>query len=235
MTKLELHNKKLKEEARIRKIEYNKNPHMCKYCQNPILMGENDKYNDIYRKNFCSRSCSSKFGHKETDRYRNNINIRSRIEEDFSDAELIDFFNEASSINDLESKIGYTNITSQPRVINRFLNLGLDIKLLRKTPVVEIFNFTKAELFNRYKQWQTARSTIQKYARSIYQNSNKPKQCIICGYDKHYEVAHIKAVSDFDDDSLISEINDENNLIALCPNHHWEYDNANLDISEYIK
>ena len=81
---------------------------------------------------------------------------------------------------------------------------------------------------------KTARSYIQKYARIIYQNSNKPKQCICCNYDKHYEVAHIKAVSDFNDDTLISEINDIDNLIALCPNHHWEYDNTDFDITPYL-
>jgi predicted restriction endonuclease len=48
------------------------------------------------------------------------------------------------------------------------------------------------------------------------------------------EVAHIKAVSNFSEDSLISEINDISNLIGLCPNHHWEYDNGLLDISKYI-
>lgn len=34
-----------------------------------------------------------------------------------------------------------------------------------------------------------------------------------------------KATSDFDDDVLIKEINNINNLIGLCPNHHWEFDN----------
>ena len=31
-------------------IEYNKNPHVCKLCGKPILMNEDDKYNDIFRK-----------------------------------------------------------------------------------------------------------------------------------------------------------------------------------------
>ena len=95
-------------------------------------------------------------------------------------------------------------------------------------------NNTKGELFNRYTQWQTARSTIQKNAKKIYDLSNKPKQCVVCGYDKYYEVAHIKAVSDFDDNTLITEINNIDNLIALCPNHHWEYDNADFDITPYL-
>ena len=35
-------------------------------------------------------------------------------------------------------------------------------------------------------------------------------------------------MSDFSDDAKISEINDIRNLIALCPNHHWEFDNGKL-------
>ena len=50
------------------------------------------------------------------------------------------------------------------------------------------------------------------------------KCCIKCGYDKHIEICHIKAISDFELDVLISEINHPSNLIALCPNCHWEFD-----------
>ena len=56
---------------------------------------------------------------------------------------------------------------------------------------------TKGELFTTLKNWQTARTAIR------------------------------KAVADFDDGTLVSEIN---NLIALCPNHHWEYDNGLLEL-----
>lgn len=41
----------------------------------------------------------------------------------------------------------------------------------------------------------------------MYRKSGKGFECAICGYDKHVEIAHIKAVSDFDDSALISEIN----------------------------
>ena len=53
---------------------------------------------------------------------------------------------------------------------------------------------------------------------------NKPKVCCKCGYDKHVEVAHIKSIQHFDLNTMISEVNDESNLILLCPNCHWEYD-----------
>ena len=54
--------------------------------------------------------------------------------------------------------------------------------------------------------------------------------CKNCGYDKHVEIAHIKAISEFPDETLISEVNDLSNLVPLCPNCHWEYDRGRLTI-----
>ncbi len=48
--------------------------------------------------------------------------------------------------------------------------------------------------------------------------------CAHCGYDKHVEICHIKAVKDFPNTSTIGDINKEDNLILLCPNCHWEFD-----------
>ena len=66
---------------------------------------------------------------------------------------------------------------------------------------------------------------IRGYAKNIIKYYYKDKKCFICGYDKHVEVAHIIAISKFKDNDLISEINSKDNLIYLCRNHHWEYDN----------
>ena len=74
---------------------------------------------------------------------------------------------------------------------------------------------------------------IQQLGLSLYQSKLEltgATKGAICGYDKHYEIAHIKPVSDFEDDALITEINSIDNLIALCPNHHWEFDNGLLNI-----
>ena len=58
------------------------------------------------------------------------------------------------------------------------------------------------------------------------------KECLVCKYSNHVEVAHVKAVSKFSDDTLVSEMNDLQNLMYLCPNHHWEYDNGKLSLEE---
>jgi hypothetical protein len=51
------------------------------------------------------------------------------------------------------------------------------------------------------------------------------KSCCKCGYGKHIEIAHKKAICDFEGNTLVSIINAESNLMPLCPNCHWEYDN----------
>lgn len=39
-------------------------------------------------------------------------------------------------------------------------------------------------------------------------------------FDEILEVHHLKGILEFDKDTLIKEINDEANLVWLCPNHH---------------
>ena len=94
-----------------------------------------------------------------------------------------------------------------------------------------INNNTKNELFEKRKNWQSARSSIREYATRVYFEDNKLEcRCKICGYTTHVEICHIKSVSSFSGESIISEINAIENLVALCPNHHWEFDNGILKL-----
>lgn len=102
------------------------------------------------------------------------------------------------------------------------------IKVLKER-ILQIEHITKEELFSLRSNYQSARSAIRKHAQIIYEKSNKPKFCTKCGYSIHYQVAHIKPVSDFSNDTLISDINHIDNLIALCPNCHWEFDHLGAE------
>ena len=75
-------------------------------------------------------------------------------------------------------------------------------------------------------------SRIRNLARKVYKQSDKPQCCLVCNYTSHFEVCHIKAIASFPDTATISEINNIDNLIALCPNHHWELDHNNLVLPE---
>lgn len=74
-------------------------------------------------------------------------------------------------------------------------------------------------------------SRIRELARTAYEKSDKPKKCVHCGYDKYYEIHHIKNISSFDDSTPVSEINNLDNLIALCPNCHWEIEHGIFSLS----
>lgn len=71
-------------------------------------------------------------------------------------------------------------------------------------------------------------SHIRNFARS-WLKELRLKACAFCGYEKHVELAHIKAVSDFEDTALLKEVNSIDNVIQLCPNCHWEFDNLPRD------
>ena len=147
------------------------------------------------------------------------------------DNTFITIINNANTWKDIANKLGYKNdvISSNVKksIINSCNKLGIDLHIFNTTDVSEL---TKGELFNNRITWQSARTAIQKLAKNKYFILNPEPKCIICGYNKHVEIAHIKAVSDFDDSVKIKEINDISNLMALCPNHHWEYDHGLLEI-----
>lgn len=71
---------------------------------------------------------------------------------------------------------------------------------------------------------------IRTLSRKKYIKSGKSMQCYVCKYDLHVDVCHIKDVKEFPDDALIKDINHIDNLVALCKNHHWEFDNGHLSI-----
>jgi 5-methylcytosine-specific restriction endonuclease McrA len=57
---------------------------------------------------------------------------------------------------------------------------------------------------------------------------DRRKICTNCGYSKHVETCHIKAISSFPLDTLVGTINAPENLVLLCPNCHWEFDHGIL-------
>ena len=223
-----------KAEARERKIRYNKAPNYCLKCGKPIYANENERLCDVKKKKFCNNSCAASYNNIGINRNGEYESNRGKIFS-YSDGEILKFFESSSSCSEFLKRIGYSHRMSKipESVVQKLKSLNLEITEL-KNRRVNISELTKEELF-RDKAWQSARGMIAKDARKRYENSNKPKKCLICGYDIHFDVAHIKAVSSFDNESKVKDINDIENLIALCPNHHWEYDNSDLTIEKLLK
>lgn len=189
--------------------KYYENPNVCGFCNKIIEIKEKEKVREVKRKKFCNQSCAAKINNEE---YHKRKKLR-RIVFKFICTRNKSKNNEIVKI--LKERI--------KKLIKEKLVIVIKI---RRNEKFHYLSGTKKELFDKYKSWQGARGKIQQHARYIYNNSNNPKKCINCGYDNHYEVCHKKAVSEFDDNAnIINEINNIDNLMALCPNHHWEFDN----------
>lgn len=164
---------------------------------------------------------------KET--FNKGISLLNRV----CDKQFIEIISTSTGWDEIISKVGYkmNGSTIRENILKRCEQLQIIPNILK---VSELSTRTKGDLFSNRKNWQSARSSIQKDARKMYFDNNiSPKcaKCAICGYTNHVEVAHIKAVSEFSNDTPIFTINSITNLIGLCPNHHWEYDNGILDIT----
>lgn len=207
---------------------YYDNPNYCKHCGRMIVVGYGEKLGDVKSKRFCNRTCSAKHNNATVLRERMKSFVSKCSDDDFISA-----YNSAKDYSQLGRILGYSYINSGviQKIKDRMNALGLqeyNVGVTRRS----ISGLTKGELILNRANWQSWRGSIQKTARRVYESSDRPKQCAVCGYDKTYEVAHIKSVSEFGSDDLVSDINSVDNLIALCPNHHWEFDHGYLDVKD---
>lgn len=63
-------------------------------------------------------------------------------------------------------------------------------------------------------------------------NKNKAQlPCHVCGYSRHVELAHIRPLTSFPPTALIKEVNSPDNVVQLCPNCHWEFDNGLISLA----
>jgi len=182
--------------------EYYLNPNKCINCGKIIKVLDRQKVSIVRRKKFCNHSCAATY---------NNQKYPKRIAEN----ERITFCDKCGK---KIKQIKRSNGTFSSRKTCNECNKALA-------------GITKGELWEKSNRRSTASSRVTSHARKTYIDSGKELKCKICGYDKHIEVCHIKAISEFNMDALIvEEINNVNNLIALCPNHHWEFDNNILKL-----
>lgn len=185
--------------------EYIKKPNRCLNCNNEILPKDNQRISDVKRKKFCNSSCSASYNNK-------NREIKYSIKEGIckicGDTIKFSYNKDKQYYNKREfcDKCRYIPVANT-KSNTKYDKEDISLKDLKSNPY--------------YK------SAIRNQARRLYFDNNEYK-CKVCGYDKHVEVAHIKAIADFADNNMLSEINDLSNLIGLCPNHHWEFDNGHL-------
>lgn len=198
--------------------KYYQNPKICKQCGNIIEVG-NIQVAQVRRKDFCNKICSAKF----------TKNRKSKDDYCFGcGCKLTTIRNEVGKL--LHRK--YCDGCFKKNRFSLSPSLSAEQKLEPEKYAFE--NQTKGSLFSRRKNWQSASSALRKNARIVYDKSGHPKQCNVCGYNKHYEVSHKKSVASFSDETKVSDINHISNLVALCRNCHWELDNGLIQLGAEV-
>lgn len=119
--------------------------------------------------------------------------------------------------------VGASKSISHPKAVK--------VKIIKPEKYAYLLLVTKKDLFDKRGIYYRYRSTIRKHAHYVYNKEIDSHNCTICGYEKHIQVCHIKSVASFPNDTLISVINDITNLIGLCPNNHWEFDNGFITLN----
>jgi len=85
---------------------------------------------------------------------------------------------------------------------------------------------------NKHPSWRSSHVRVMNRA----WNANLIKlPCQVCGYSTHINLCHIKDIADFDTTATLGEINHPNNILVLCPNHHWEFDNDIIKLADIPK
>ena len=87
----------------------------------------------------------------------------------------------------------------------------------------------KLSMKNKHPSWANAH--VRTFCKSW--NSNlKSLPCQKCEYKMHIEFCHIKPISSFEESSTLGDVNSEDNIVILCRNCHWEFDNNIIKLSD---
>jgi len=89
----------------------------------------------------------------------------------------------------------------------------------------------KKSIKNKHPSWKNShiRALNRSWNKNLLRNG-----CCVCGYKTHVELAHIKPISSFSETAKLYEVNAPSNILPLCPNHHWEFDNNYLLIENIL-
>jgi DNA-directed RNA polymerase subunit M/transcription elongation factor TFIIS len=185
--------------------KYYANPHRCLFCNKVIDVPEGVQVSSIKSKRFCNRSCAGFYNNAH---FHHNTRVSTSV-----------CSNCGAIVNLKKQKNG-----GYPK--RKYCDTCL--RLVHANGNSLVMNYNKGEHFGRHKNWQSARSMIQRHARRVYLHSGLPRKCRVCGYDNHIEISHLIPVKSFASDTSLMVINAISNLIPLCPNHHWEYDEGLL-------
>ena len=188
--------------------KYYESPNRCKQCDKVIEVQEGQKVAEVRHKKFCNRSCAAT--------YNNKNGAPKRVAKTTSTCK-----NCGGTIYLKRGANGWFT----PR---RRCDTCHTLKIIQEKGKAKLFAESKSKASLLSKGWQCARSQIAKHARRVFARTGRSLRCEYpgCIYSHYAEVCHRRPVADFPGSATIKEINMPANLVALCPNHHWDLDHG---------
>ena len=166
---------------------------VCAECGKPKIIKKSEYNKSNNKLFFCNKSCSAKYNNRKYPK-RKNVNTSDEI----------------------------CPICGRIKGKDSALCKDCDYKKrkdeFRKTPIGEYIGYDK-----KVKYLTNRCGSIRRDARNILIENNVQCECAIChnhDFDLITEAHHIKPITEFPPETLISEVNNVNNLVWLCPNHH---------------
>ena len=80
----------------------------------------------------------------------------------------------------------------------------------------------------QYDSQQRQDVKVRQVTRLLSWQAQYASTCEICGFDRTVQRAHIVPVRD-------GGSHEKENILVLCPNHHWLFDHNKLDPAEYLR
>lgn len=195
----------------------------CKTCNTVFFK----QLSEVTENNFCTRSCAAKFNNRGVQRNKPKKRTCAVCSSEFF------LSKDHQSLTSCSKCFGNVNsITSIEDYVekNKLISKDVKKKYLQGLTVSDIQN--RNSVLGKHKSWSSS------HIRNLNRSWNKNLlsiPCQNCGYDKHIELCHIKAVSSFGKDEKLSVVNDPNNILVLCRNCHWEFDNELLLLADIPK
>lgn len=187
---------------------YYKDPSVCQHCGQIIGVKDKQKINEVKKKKFCDRSCAAKYNNSAFPK-RNPTKVV-----------LCKNCGKEVKLTPRSNSVG-------GYIKREFCNECKHLNIGKSGKYSDLGTLTKGELKELFPtSW---RSLISYNARCVYlPRGLEEPNCYLCDYDSHVDVCHIKAVSKFGASAKIEEINSPDNLVFLCPNHHWDMDHGKV-------
>ena len=216
--------------------KYYEEPNYCLNCKKLIETNSAVKVSQTKKKKFCDRSCAAQYNNKGRDQWVNKREQKLRVEQtegtgqsSYLSSGVCEICEETFDLTPIKRNSDYA---SHGYYAARFCP---SCRYIRKRRSGKDGNLpeerTKQYYYDKYSVSLYARAAITFFARRAYKRAGLPMVCKVCGYNKHAQVCHKKSIADFPMEALIGEINALDNLIALCPNCHWEFDHDFLELS----